>query len=126
MRERLETADVPECTACGTCCFSTLPEYVRVFGVDWDRMDDAARERTEFIGNRCYMKIEDGRCAALVLDPAGRRFLCSIYEMRPDACRALERGSGACRGELHEKSERPLIAIEALVRRASETRSSGE
>ena len=33
-----------------------------------------------------------------------------------------ERGSGSCRGELHEKTERPLIAMEALIRRrASET-----
>src|SRR6185295_7993811 len=90
--------DLPECTACGTCCFSTLQEYVRVFGCDWDRMDDHARSLTHFLGNRCYMRLSDeGHCAALVLDPEGPRFLCSIYEVRPDACRALERGSGACR-----------------------------
>ena len=109
---------VPECTACGTCCFSTLPEYVRVFGCDYDRMDDRARRLTRFIGNRCYMHIEDGRCAALTLDAERGRFLCSIYEVRPDCCRALERGSGACVGELHEKRERPLLALEALRRRA--------
>ncbi|AUX40039.1 uncharacterized protein SOCE26_014350 [Sorangium cellulosum] len=112
-------AVVPECTACGTCCFSTLPEYVRVFGVDHDRMDDRAREFTDFVGNRCFMRIEDGRCAALVLDAELGRFLCSIYEMRPDCCRALERGSGACLGELHEKRERPLLALERLRRPAA-------
>ncbi|WP_438018532.1 YkgJ family cysteine cluster protein [Sorangium sp. So ce315] len=108
---------VPECTACGTCCFSNLSEYVRVFGCDYDRMDDRARELTRFIGNRCYMHMEDGRCAALTLDAELGRFLCSIYEVRPDCCRALERGSGACLGELHEKRERPLIALDALRRR---------
>lgn len=111
-------AAVPECTACGTCCFSTLPEYVRVFGCDYDRMDDRARGLTRFIGNRCYMRIEDGRCAALTLDAELGRFLCSIYEVRPDCCRALERGSGQCLGELNEKRERPLLALEALRRRA--------
>jgi len=109
--------EVPECVACGACCFSTLPEYIRVWGCDLDRMDDRAQALTHFLGNRCYMKIEEGRCAALVLDPAERRYLCSIYEMRPDCCRALERGSGACRADRHEKAERPLLAMEALIRR---------
>lgn len=108
--------EVPECTACGTCCFSTLPEYVRVFGCDLDRMDDRAQAYTHFLGNRCYMRIEDGRCAALVIDPRARRFTCAIYEMRPDVCRSLERGTGACLGERQEKGERPLLAAERLVR----------
>jgi hypothetical protein len=111
------SAEVPACMDCGVCCFSTLPEYVRVFGTDWDRMDDRARELTQFIGNRCFMRIEDGRCAALVIDPVARRFRCSIYEERPDCCRALERGMGACLGELSEKAERPLLAVQALLRR---------
>ncbi|AKT37949.1 YkgJ family cysteine cluster protein [Chondromyces crocatus] len=106
---------VPEdCTFCGACCFSTLPEYIRVFGVDHDRMDDRARALTHFIGNRCYMRLDEGHCSALKLDPQEGRFLCSIYEARPDCCRALDRGSGACRGELHEKRQRPLIALERL------------
>jgi len=110
--------EAPEdCTRCGACCFSELPEYVRVFGCDWDRMGDRARSLTEFIGNRCFMRIEDGRCAALLLDPVGKRFLCSIYEERPDCCRALDRGSGACLGELHTKAERPLIALDKMVRK---------
>ncbi|WP_437611780.1 YkgJ family cysteine cluster protein [Sorangium sp. So ce834] len=117
---------MPECTACGTCCFSTLPEYIRVFGCDYDRMDDRARALTRFIGNRCYMRVEDGRCAALTLDAELGRFLCSIYEVRPDCCRALERGSGACLGELHEKRERPLIALDALRRRAAGEGGAGQ
>ena len=112
----VDTTGVPECTACGTCCFSTLPEYVRVFGHDWDRLDDEARTYTHFLGNRCYLRLEDGHCAALRIDPAGPRFTCAIYEGRPDACRALERGGGACRSDRHEKGGRPLIAVERLLR----------
>jgi Fe-S-cluster containining protein len=110
-------AELPECMACGVCCFSTLPEYVRVFGADWERLDDRARAFTHFIGNRCYMRLEDGHCAALVIDPVARRFSCAIYEMRPDCCRALTRGLGACLAERHEKADRPLIAIDTLLRR---------
>jgi uncharacterized protein len=114
----LPTADVPECTACGACCFSTLPEYVRVFGYDWDRLDEPARAFTHFLGNRCYLRLDEGHCAALVIDPSGPRFTCAIYEVRPDVCRSLERASGACRADRHEKRERPLLAVESLVRRA--------
>ncbi len=112
----------PECTACGTCCFSTLREYIRVFGVDLERMDDRARAYTDFDGHRCFMRIEDGHCSALVIDPdaaGGPTFKCAIYAERPDCCRWLERGSGACRGERHEKHERPLLAVASLLRRAS-------
>jgi Fe-S-cluster containining protein len=115
VKSRLAVHDVPECVECGTCCFSTLPEYVRVFGGDWERMDDVAHTYVSFDGNRAFMRLEDGHCAALVLEPAGRRYVCAIYPVRPDVCRSLERGSGGCRGELHEKRERPLLAMEALL-----------
>jgi hypothetical protein len=115
---RPDPSDPPECLACGTCCFSELPEYVRVFGVDHDRMGDRAAEFTHFLGNKCYMRLEDGHCAALRIDPVARRFACTIYEVRPDACRSLERGSPACRAEIHEKGARPPLAVEALLRRA--------
>lgn len=105
------------CLDCGTCCFSELPEYIRVFGVDYERMDDEARALTDFIGNRCFMRIEDGHCAALVLDAQKRQFVCSIYAMRPDVCRSLDRGSSACMGELFAKQERPLLALERLLRK---------
>ncbi len=106
-----------DCCDCGRCCFSDLPEYVRVFGVDLDRMDDRAAALTHFIGNRCYMRLEEGHCAALVIDPRARRFVCSIYEARPDVCRSLDRGTGACLGEYTEKADRPDVAIERLLRR---------
>ena len=92
---------------------------MRVFGVDWERMDERARGFTEFRENRCFMIIAEGRCAALAIDPIARTFMCSIYEQRPDVCRSLERGSGGCRADLHAKSQRPLIAIERLLSRRS-------
>jgi hypothetical protein len=82
-------------------------------------MDDRARALTHFLGNRCYMRLEDGHCAALEVDARQRRFVCGIYEMRPDACRSLERGSGACRGEIATKAERPLLAVSRLLARAT-------
>lgn len=113
----LDCTDVPACTACGACCFSELPEYVRVFGGDWERMSDRARTYADFRGQSCFMRIEGGRCAALVIDPVARSFTCAIYEERPDVCRSLARGSGACRADRHEKEARPLLAIEALLSR---------
>ena len=118
-RSESAPAEVPECVACGACCFSELPEYVRVFGIDLDRMDERATAFVEFLGNRCYMRMGDGRCTALVIDPASRRLTCSIYQMRPDVCRSLDRGSSSCRAELHAKADRALLAVERLVRAPS-------
>lgn len=115
----LDASDLPGCLDCGTCCFSTLPEYLAVFGCDHDRMDDHALALSHFLGNRCFMQLGDGHCAALAIDAERRRYVCSIYEVRPDTCRSLERGSGACRGELATKSERPLLAVERLLARKS-------
>ncbi len=112
----LDTTGVPECIDCGACCFSELPEYVRVFGIDLDRMDDAARAYTEFGENRCFMRMENGRCTALVIDPAARTFKCAIYAARPDVCRSLERASGNCAADRHGKRDRPLLAVESLLR----------
>lgn len=111
MTEPTETFPPSDCRPCGRCCFSELPEYVRVFGVDMDRMDDRATSFTEFLGNRCFMRMEGGRCAALVIDPVARTFSCGIYEMRPDVCRSLERGTGQCRADWVEKRDRTLVAL---------------
>ena len=107
-----EEPPVRECLACGTCCFSTLERYVPVTGDDYTRLGEEAAERlVHWIGNRAYLRIEDGHCAALTIDPEGRRFVCSTYETRPAICRELERGSPACRGEIATKGERPLLAL---------------
>jgi Fe-S-cluster containining protein len=109
--------EAPACLACGACCFSRLPNYVRVTGADYSRLEARVDELTHFDGNRCYMNMHEGHCAALVIDSATRRFVCSIYETRPSTCRDLERASAACRGELHDKGERPLLLLTALLAR---------
>src|SRR5450432_593899 len=108
----------PDCLACSACCFSTLGEYVRVEGLDHARLGDRVDELSVFVGNRCYMRMYEGHCAALVVDATSRRFVCSIYQTRPGVCRELERGSPACHGEFHEKGERPLALLRTLVRPA--------
>jgi Fe-S-cluster containining protein len=71
-------------------------------------LGEDAERLTEFHGNKLFMKMVDGHCGALTYDPAQKAYLCSVYEARPDVCRWLERGSGQCAAERHEKSERPL------------------
>jgi Fe-S-cluster containining protein len=107
----LEQAAVPACLGCGACCFSQLTEYVRVDGKDYARIAELADELTVFEGNRCYMRMHEGHCAALLLDLSTRRFVCSIYEQRPEICRELARASAQCSAEIHEKGERPLMLL---------------
>jgi hypothetical protein len=74
--------EAPECVACGTCCFSTLATYVRLDGDDHHRLGERAGDLTAFVGNRVYMRMFEGHCAALQLDVASGQFLCSVYEAR--------------------------------------------
>lgn len=113
---RLDVTGVPECIACGCCCFSTVPHYVRIFAIDHARMDELARSFTVDAGGVSSMRMEDGHCAALAIDPERRTYTCRIYAMRPDVCRSLERGSGACGIDRRDKAERPLLAVERLTR----------
>jgi hypothetical protein len=62
------------------------------------------------------MRMVDGHCGALRLEPASQRFVCSAYTTRPDVCRDLARGSGACLGELDAKAERAVLALGRLPR----------
>ena len=104
-------ADVPECLACGACCFSRLETFARVTGDDYARMGELAEGLVRFDGFRGYMRMADGHCAALVLDARAGRWLCGAYASRPQVCRDLARGSGACLAELDAKAERPLVAL---------------
>ena len=113
----MDTA-LPPCLGCGACCFSNLDEYVRVDGDDHLRIGERALELTRFEGNRCYMRMHDGHCAALVIDREAKRFVCSIYETRPQLCRELGRESRECLAERHEKHERPLAALRVLGSRS--------
>lgn len=103
-----------KCLSCGVCCYSRLETYVRVTGDDWTRLGGNAGRYAHFIGNRAYMKMRGGHCAALAVqsgsggEPA---YFCTIYENRPQTCRDLERGSPQCEAERELKSERCLISI---------------
>ena len=103
---------VPEdCTRCGACCFSKQDDYIALFDVDVARLDAAALALTHERDGRRVMRFSEGRCEALVR--RDDRLVCGIYAMRPDACRWLERGSGQCRAQLAEKSERALVVLRA-------------
>lgn len=98
-----------DCRVCGVCCHSQLATFVRVTGEDWTRLGPEADWLAHFVGNRAYMQMHEGHCAALVVgrNPGGTTdFFCSIYERRPQICRDLERGSAQCLGERDAKSAR--------------------
>jgi Fe-S-cluster containining protein len=107
----------PPCLECGTCCFSNLETSVRVTGDDHERLGTAVADLVHFVGNRAFMRLADGHCVALRIEPAGR-FVCTVYETRPDACRDLERESPQCQGELYTKKGRAAARLVELRRAA--------
>lgn len=82
-------------------------------GDDHERLGEAAETFVSFIGNRAYMRLSDGHCAALRIELTGR-FVCTVYETRPDACRDLERTSPHCAGELFTKAGRATARLVQL------------
>ena len=84
---------------------------MRVTGDDHARLGDRADELVWFDGNRAYMRMVDGHCATLRIDGLSGELFCSAYETRPQTCRDLARGSGACLGEIDTNQERPLLAL---------------
>lgn len=94
----------PECQACAACCFAPHDQHVRVTGEDFSRLTVDEQERlTTWVGNRVFMRMQDGRCAALVVERGA--WSCSIYERRPRLCRDLARGGPACEHEVATKLE---------------------
>jgi hypothetical protein len=94
-----------------------------VTGDDYERLGTAAEDVVRFVGNRAYMRVTDGHCAALRIELSGR-FVCTLYETRPDACRAFERGSPQCAGELFAKAGRAadrLVQLRKLPRAESDS-----
>jgi uncharacterized protein len=114
-------AQVPECQACGTCCFSQLTTFVRVSGDDYARLAERSEALVSFDGVNAYMRMVDGHCSALEIEPRSGQFVCTVYATRPQICRDLARGSGACLGEREAKAERPLLALRLAA--AQPTRS---
>lgn len=97
-----------DCVACGACC-----QGLTVF---LDAEDEARLSVDEVLALteldaegrvRSLRQREGGRCVALRVE-AGR-FLCSIYDRRPDACAAFERGSRRCHEWRERQGRAPLV-----------------
>lgn len=104
---------VPDCQDCGACCFGAWREHVLLFARDVERFAPDERERLldAFPGPSVFMKMEDrlargtGLLHCVALERRDGRFSCSVYERRPDACRAFERGASGCRAVIEERGE---------------------
>lgn len=96
-----------DCQNCGVCCFSESHEYIWVTGYDWTVLGGDADKLAHFIGNRAFMRMSGGHCAALAIKRGADgqvRYACTIYDQRPEICRALQRGSPECEADLETKS----------------------
>lgn len=102
-----------DCLACGACC--TNPDENRREGVhEWVELGPRdvilRRRRGERLVVRDaagvpHLRLDpSGRCVAL-RGRIGQRVSCSIYEIRPRACRRVEPGSDRC---LQYRRERGL------------------
>lgn len=110
---------IPECVGCGACCaFSSnwvgvteeerkkLPEYAVVKSdahYDWDPLPRPDYVMRTVAGNRLVSTpAERGQPPALgqrcwcLVGEIGSDVRCSVYENRPQECRAFERGSQGC------------------------------
>lgn len=96
-----------QCTSCGACCFTTDPRYIELWQVDRDRLGPLLATAAQEINGRWFLRMTSGHCDSLTVDRERGLFLCSIYEHRPDACRAFAEDSAACE----------LIRKEALLSR---------
>ena len=117
-----ELFSAPECLNCGACCFSAAENYVPVTGRDWTRLGPDAEKWAVFVSNRVFMRMVHGHCAALRLESSSgeggvSRFVCSIYETRPQVCRDLARGSAECHGEWTMKRQTAAVAAERISRK---------
>ena len=96
-----------DCTTCGACCYGKR-DYVQVFPHDAARLGaartaelvaPAVGEIEASVGRasepKRFMKMTHGHCIALRTD-VPNQFLCTVYEDRPELCRALEPGSAPC------------------------------
>ncbi|MHA6686092.1 YkgJ family cysteine cluster protein [Mesorhizobium sp. A556] len=85
---------IPEfdCQSCGACCS---------YSSEWPRFsmeDDAQLERipAKLVAvNETGMRCAGTRCSALA-GKVGQATSCTIYEIRPDVCRACMPGDGDC------------------------------
>lgn len=88
-------AEPAECVSCGACCFSVNHRYAELVPADVERLTPAEQATLVVAeGRRRFLRVVEGRCVALASQPG--EHLCTIYERRPEVCRAFERGSSGC------------------------------
>jgi hypothetical protein len=93
-----------------------LEAYVRVTGDDYARLGEEAALWVAFDGHSAFMRMVEGHCAALCVDPREGVFVCRAYETRPQTCRDLAREGPACCGEIATKGDRPALALRGRPR----------
>ncbi len=99
--------ELPPCTSCGGCCYTSEPRYIGVYGFDLARMDELTVSYTTISGGKRFMRFDDGHCSALRIDEAAQRYECAVYEQRPDACHWLQRGSAECLAKVRAPTNNP-------------------
>jgi Fe-S-cluster containining protein len=109
---------IPDCQDCGACCFGPAHEHAFVSPRDAARFTPDERERLLelFPGHVVFLRMERRlapasgllHCAALEVE--GGRYRCSVYERRPDVCRAFERGASGCRAVIEERGAAVRLA----------------
>ncbi|TCJ11503.1 YkgJ family cysteine cluster protein [Parasulfuritortus cantonensis] len=108
---RLAEAEAYDCQSCGACCCSpwTGDGYVRLYEHDVERLLDTAAavvmqrqgdgEPAEFVAKLATRIEPDGRRVCVAF--AGRLSgpcACTVYPVRPEACRRFFPGDGPCPG----------------------------
>ena len=87
-----DLADQALCQSCGACCDYSL---------EWPRFSTESDEALDRIPaklvapNLSGMRCDGNRCAALA-GKVGVAASCTIYDIRPDVCRACLPGDDAC------------------------------
>jgi Fe-S-cluster containining protein len=102
-----------DCQACGACCCNTdenraerYVDYVEVTARAALRRHPALLRKLTVLNDKGerHMRLRGAgqRCIALE-GRLGRRVSCTIYELRPAACRTVQPGSRECRRDRRER-----------------------
>lgn len=105
-----EASEEFDCLSCGACCRGAADGRVPVAEIDLVRWRRAQRPELALtlvpghFGLQGLPALSDGSCAHH--GTSAHPHACAIYELRPDACRALEPGSSQCRAYRREFHDR--------------------
>ncbi len=94
----MTTVAIPaDCRECGACC-AYKPGWVEVSQDDLARLGDPTLVTIGgYNGNPFSMKTKGVQHQCIALDgDVGISVNCTVYDKRPDICRAVERGSPIC------------------------------